>query len=186
MNNNELKKCHKCQLEKPITDFYLTNKTYCKLCHNQRSLDYFKQHPEKLNNKPKDKLNYINNGSNQLEFNFCPHCNSLMLNNNNCNCDYIQKLVWAAKHRAKRDQLDFNIEVNDIKIPEFCPVLGIKLEINKGGVGPNSPSLDKIISNKGYVKGNVRIISHRANWLKNNSNKDELELIYKDSLNIVK
>lgn len=92
-------------------------------------------------------------------------------------------MINAARHRAKRDNLPFNLEINDIRIPEFCPVLGIKLEINKETVGPNSPSLDKIIVNKGYVKGNVRVISHRANWLKNNSNKEELALIYKDSLN---
>ena len=42
------------------------------------------------------------------------------------------------------------------------------------------PSLDRIDGAKGYVKGNVRVISHRANMLKNDATIEELELVLKD------
>lgn len=77
----------------------------------------------------------------------------------------------SAKARAKEKGRDFNIELSDIVIPTLCPVLGTPM------VGP---SLDRIDSNKGYVKGNVRVVSKRANMLKNNATIEELELVLKD------
>ena len=70
-----------------------------------------------------------------------------------------------AKNRIKK--LPFNIEITDIIIPEICPVLGIKIEINEGKYKDNSPSLDRINNSLGYIKGNISIISWRANKLKN-------------------
>lgn len=88
-----------------------------------------------------------------------------------------------AKHRAKRKSLEFTIKKEDIKIPEICPILGIKIESNqtgRSGFFNNSPSLDRINPNKGYTKDNIRVISNRANLLKSNANINELELILKD------
>lgn len=50
-------------------------------------------------------------------------------------------------------------------IPETCPVLGIPLTIG-GKRSPSSPSLDRIDPALGYVPGNIRVISDRANRLK--------------------
>ena len=83
-----------------------------------------------------------------------------------------EKRLWnAAKSRAARKGREFNIELSDIVIPAVCPVLGTSM------VGP---SLDRIDSNKGYVKGNVRVISKRANTLKNNATIKELESVLED------
>jgi hypothetical protein len=50
---------------------------------------------------------------------------------------------------------------------EICPILGIDLVWdNSGPVAHGSPSLDRIDNKQGYIKGNVQIISHRANGLK--------------------
>ena len=76
--------------------------------------------------------------------------------------------------------MDFHITADDVTIPEYCPLLGIPLEINTHGASHNSPSIDRIDSKKGYVKGNVWIISHRANTVKSDASLEELELITKN------
>ncbi len=94
--------------------------------------------------------------------------------------------IWShARKRAKANNLEIDISPNDIPdIPSVCPILGIKLKrnINKSKHGPsdNSPSLDRIDCQKGYIKGNIRIISNRANRIKSNATLEELEKIYKD------
>ncbi len=82
--------------------------------------------------------------------------------------------ITKAKQRAKLLKLDFNINISDIVIPKICPVLGISL---KGETPDNCPSLDRIDNTKGYIKGNVCIISHRANRLKSDATLEELEKI---------
>lgn len=90
------------------------------------------------------------------------------------------KYMWyEAKKRAKNKNLDFNIEISDIFIPEICPVLDIPLFLIDGKRTDNSPSLDKINNSKGYIKGNIKVISFRANALKNNATVEELEAIVK-------
>jgi hypothetical protein len=86
--------------------------------------------------------------------------------------------MWKSSHqRAKRDGVPFEIQPADIIIPEFCPLLGIKLEAGNQVWHENSPSLDKIIPEKGYVRGNIQVISHRANWIKSNASLEELQAI---------
>jgi len=88
------------------------------------------------------------------------------------------------KKRAKETGLPFNITDADLPVPEFCPVLGIRLEFNhgKGKTGPtdSSPSVDRIRGHLGYTKGNVRVISNRANRLKSDATAEELRLIAND------
>lgn len=88
--------------------------------------------------------------------------------------DMQRTVLASAKHRASRRGLPFNISREDVPVPEFCPVLGIKLEVNSGKPQYNSPSIDRFIPELGYVKGNVTVISHRANTLKNNATVEEL------------
>lgn len=91
------------------------------------------------------------------------------------NRDYI---LWnAAKQRSKRMGLEFTIEKSDIVIPENCPVLGMRLNVEeRGRMRPDSPSLDKIDPKKGYVPGNVWVISWRANRMKSDASLEELRL----------
>jgi hypothetical protein len=86
--------------------------------------------------------------------------------------------LWiAAKTRAKSRGLSFNLVVDDISIPEYCPVLGLKLEIAKGRMRDNSPSLDRIIPALGYIQGNVLVVSWRANSIKSDATALELRKV---------
>ena len=76
------------------------------------------------------------------------------------------KMLYSARESAKRQGIPFNLEESDIQIPDTCPVLGIKLEKASGERTYASPSLDRLVPELGYVKGNVCVISWRANKLK--------------------
>jgi|SRR5882672_2925655 len=90
-------------------------------------------------------------------------------------------LLWRLKGRARKLGVHFNLTIEDIKIPERCPLLGIKInKPNTGRLGDNSLSFDRINPKLGYIKGNVLIVSNRANTLKGNSNSRELLLLAKN------
>lgn len=85
-------------------------------------------------------------------------------------------MLRAAKTRAKKAGVPFSLTEDDIIVPFFCPVLGCRLERSLGsrGAGPKSPSLDRIIPSRGYVPGNVVVISYRANRAKSDLTVEEL------------
>ena len=87
-------------------------------------------------------------------------------------------LLTVARNRAKKGNIPFNITIEDIKISEFCPALGIKLDRAGAKWADNIPTLDRINPEIGYVKGNVCVISKRANMLKSNGSAEELKRIY--------
>ena len=89
------------------------------------------------------------------------------------------------KIRAKKNNIPFDITVEDIIIPETCPVLGISLKAGEKKVCSNSPSIDRIKPELGYVKGNIQIISFRANTLKNNATIEELQKVLEHLKKIV-
>lgn len=87
----------------------------------------------------------------------------------------IDKQLWkGAKRRARDLGLPFEIEIFDVVVPEFCPVLGVRLEVGLGKVQWNSPTLDRIRPELGYVRGNIMVISFRANTLKGDASPEEL------------
>lgn len=83
-------------------------------------------------------------------------------------------LYEGAKRRAKLDGLPFNITLDDIVIPDVCPVLGIPLIPGLPANSPNLPSLDRFVPELGYVPGNVTVMSIRANSLKKNATISEV------------
>lgn len=90
------------------------------------------------------------------------------------------KLILAAGARAKRNNIEFSITKQDISMPENCPYLNIPIKINDIKSNYNSPSIDRIDNSKGYIKGNVIIVSRKANTIKNNATLQELELLVKN------
>ena len=124
--------------------------------------EYYKKHGERLK-KEQNKREAMYRKTKKLDFNYRKN-----------------KLFWSAKHRAKIKKLKFNITQNDVVFPKVCSVLGIKIDYKGKRNAYNIPSLDRINPKKGYVKGNVRVISNRANFLKNNANSAELLKVAKD------
>jgi hypothetical protein len=82
-----------------------------------------------------------------------------------------------AKQRAKKKGLVFNLKLKDVVVPKICPVLGIPLFRGKNGMANNSPTLDRIKLTRGYVRGNVAVISFRANRIKSDAKTWEVEKV---------
>lgn len=83
-------------------------------------------------------------------------------------------MLNRARGRAKATGLDFDLTLEDIKIPDICPALNIPLDRKTRS---SCPSLDRIDNNKGYVKGNVIVISYLANRIKNNASIEQLNQV---------
>jgi hypothetical protein len=88
------------------------------------------------------------------------------------------RLWQQARHRAARLGVSFSIVPEDVVVPARCPVFGIYLRpAEKGGSRDHSPSLDRIRPEKGYVPGNVIVISYKANTMKNNGDLVEMRAL---------
>ena len=94
-------------------------------------------------------------------------------------------LVNSARRRAAQEGYAFNISESDLIIPEYCPILGTKLELQKANNNLNAPSIDKIVPSLGYIVGNVRVISRKANMMKLNCSFDELKVFAKNIIQYI-
>ena len=93
-----------------------------------------------------------------------------------------QTALDLARQRSRKFGRVCSLTLKDLPlIPEHCPIFPwLKLTWHVGeGVGrkDDSPSLDRIDNTKGYEPGNVRWISWRANRLKADASKQELEAL---------
>ena len=101
----------------------------------------------------------------------CKECDNLTRRNS-----YIKNpalgMLANAKQRAKKFNIPINITLEDIIIPEKCPLLGIILERGTANNYENSPTIDRKNPELGYIKGNIGVISQKANWIKSNIQKE--------------
>lgn len=119
----------------------------------------------------------------------CISCRSCV--NKKYERDPAQAHLNAIKCRAKKNNLPFNLTIEDLTIPDVCPVLNIPLNKTWGHADQEdnkdySPSIDRIIPSLGYVKHNVRIISCRANRIKTDSSVEEIRLVYEYTIRELK
>jgi len=86
-------------------------------------------------------------------------------------------LLKRAKERAKKQSIVVDLSADEITISQYCPILGIELQVNTGYVGgrSNSPSIDRKDNTKGYTKDNVWVISQLANQMKSNATPEQLK-----------
>lgn len=89
---------------------------------------------------------------------------------------YKKYLLTQIKNRARRRSIPFDLTIDDINIPEYCPIFGIKLRYNPDKrLGDDSPSVDRIVPEVGYVRSNIIVISLKANKLKQNATLEEMK-----------
>lgn len=167
----QTKKCTKCGKELPLENFNRGNslfgrRSFCRECEKE-----IQNSPERVARRRELELKRRENPE------YVKHRNKKDRERRHSNVlSYKKAMLSSARSRARSKNLDFNIDVSDIELPEVCPLLGIPLSINASNK-EFSYSLDRIDSSKGYVRGNVWVISDRANRLKNNATLEELDML---------
>ena len=174
------KTCNDC-INSVIANYNQSKIGICNICKINKCRDKKKSCQDCMNKKCKIQQDKRNTAR---EIGLCIACYKADPENGYSKCSkcrnrdklsIVTKLYRGAKSRAKKSKLEFSITEDDIIVPEYCPILGIKLEENKNVAKSNSFSLDRIDSRKGYVCGNIQVISHRANQIKNDATVEELE-----------
>lgn len=86
------------------------------------------------------------------------------------------QMAGSCKKRSATMLKECNIDSKYILsiMPDRCPILGVELRYGGGEKSPHSASLDRIDSTKGYIVGNVQILSMRANLMKSDATQEEM------------
>jgi hypothetical protein len=152
--------CRVCKVDKPLTDYYNDRRspggrsTWCKPCQKQwRTTNTVRR---------------------------CKRARELK----RAKWDENPKLAWvlrayqSASSHAKQCNVPFTVTKADIAwvVEDICPVFGTPLRYERGSGQrtENSPSLDRVKPELGYAKGNIRVVSWRANRLKSDATVEEL------------
>lgn len=180
------KVCTKCLIEKPIEEFGTRKrkgkserevKSWCKPCEKEALQIWRKSNPGAYSEQAKrNGLRRIHKATADPEYKKFLRAQKA----ENAKKNVKSYLLSRIKSRAKRRNIPFDLEISDLIIPTHCPLLGVKLEIGIKGNYFNSPSVDRINNTMGYVKGNVAIISCKANSMKNSATKEEMETFIKN------
>lgn len=203
------KSCNKCNLIKPVSEFYMTHRSSqftCRPCHAQVR--------QKRSGHEKTIREY--NTDDIVIAKECSKCDAVKPikefysggkitqrcpDGHSTICIICQKLRWH-KHaenpekrklwllhriqsKCRKENLPFDLTIEDLVIPTHCPILGMPLKFGvktkskfregRGGAVPqDSPSVDRIEPELGYVKNNIVIVSYRANLIKTNASVTEL------------
>ncbi len=141
----------------------------CKECDKTVSAQYRMDNPDKANeSSKKSKQKHVTEVRSRLKKYYQENSVRIMDQMKQSLKDHPERgLLKLARQRCKKSGAICTITEADIKIPEFCPILGVKLEFGDMDSRDNSPSLDRIIPELGYTPGNVAVISYRANRIKN-------------------
>ena len=154
-----MKECRKCDKEKPLDHFRVVTGTgkhhsWCQKCES-------KYHKERRQ-------------STQVAV--IP--SSVTVNPKDAKEIAMKRMLSGAKQRAKEKELMFDLHYEDIQIPNICPILRIPLIPSVDGThNDNSPSLDRCIPYLGYTRGNVKVISMKANRIKTDANSNEIAAV---------
>lgn len=194
-----LRRCSKCGVEKPTMHFNLNASQpngishYCKDCENLAKAERSKRRVVYHNENPI----FYTEGDTKT----CCHCKKCLLVSSfyrdkarpdglcpdckECHAEAgrqskVRNPEWyvlkSVRDRAKVAGIEFSITEDDVfPMPEYCPVLGIKMDrSNIFKKRDHSPAVDRIDNTKGYIPGNVMVVSYKANRMKSNASLGEL------------
>ena len=181
-----MKKCWKCKELKNLKDFYkdITTKDglskACKLCQIEYSKKYNREHKEYF--KQKNNEYYQKNLLNDIEYNRKRYnfYKEKYLESRDASLRTIRGRLYnifdAARSRTKKGSLIFEITLEDVlEIYEIqkgsCALTNIEFSLDRLGrksKNPFAPSLDRIDSDKGYTKENIRLVCVIVNLALNN------------------
>lgn len=90
------------------------------------------------------------------------------------------RLIKLVRARALKKGIPFDLVASEMEWPSHCPVLGVELDYAASFPPPdNGVSVDRIVPEKGYVKGNVQVMSWLANRMKSNATADQMRAFAK-------
>lgn len=160
------KLCLKCGCSKSIEQFHKDktkpdgHKSICNECSNKYRAEHYVTNREKVLAKGKEY--YLANRE------------KVLAGRRQYHADNPEKaMVRHARKRAKLKGLPFSIRAEDIFVPSVCPALGIPLKVG-GDILDDSPTLDRIIPDNGYVEDNIIVVSDLANRIKSNATPDQI------------
>lgn len=162
--DQQYKRCSKCRIIKELKEFYRDNSRKDKSTYQCRSCmtEYRKRNLSKMRD-------YMRRRMREDPEYICETSRRSYRNK-----DISEKLYTQARKRARIKGITFNIIKDDIKVPNYCPYLNVKLEPGTKGDYENTHSIDRINNNLGYIPGNIEVISKKANSMKNSATPVEL------------
>ena len=190
------KLCLKCKATKPVSEFF-KDKTrkdglspYCKSCRKVEQKEdrtknkdkryaqqklYVAANPEKV---VKWRRDYVERNPDKVKASkqayYDTNRDDILQKRSQRNRDNPEQvLLDGARIRARDKSLPFSITIEDVIIPDLCPLLGIPLKKGTGKIQDSSPSLDRVRPELGYVPGNVAVISTVANRIKNSGTAEQ-------------
>lgn len=115
-------------------------------------------------------------------FSYCKECRSKQAKLNRLNSsDSFKERCSKIKKRAEQKNIEFNLDENYLKeifIAQEgrCFYTNCDIDLSFGrGLQSNSCSVDRVVSERGYIKGNVVLTTHRANTIKSNLTLEEMK-----------
>ena len=174
----ETKQCTKCGEVKEISEFHKKKAgrhSHCKSCvkeYYKANADKIKEYKKEYYKANADKIKEYKKEYRKANADKIKEDKKEYYKTNADEC-----VLAAIKQRAKKKELPFDLELKDILGVTHCPVFGWELKRSSSGVSggsPNSPSVDRKIPELGYVKGNIQILSMKANTMKQDATPEEL------------
>jgi len=200
--------CTKCKIEKPLDQYFNDKRVKkdgkqarCKTCTMAKNQEYRQEHKEERREHEQWRRANDPEWQEKVAIRSKRYYDKMKEENGERFIQYKERtkegleilrtrhpgyFMWAgARVRASEKNIPFNLDLEDIIITKYCPILGIEMIQNEGRSEFNSMTLDKIIPELGYVKGNVRVISRMANTMKSDASPEELKTFAKNILTYV-
>lgn len=166
--------CRDCGRELPIDMFYKNDTGYrpeCKEC--KIKTDSERRSRDIESSRAKERAQYYKNRDKEIAA-------KKRYRKNLKEANYFKHFIMNKKKSMMRADITWDLDERYLRelFTGVCPVFGCA--IHAGGAKDDCKAeLDRLIPSKGYVRGNVRWISSRANRLKSDASIDELKKILK-------